>query len=72
MSKLDSPEETTAQLENRFKVTVELTVIADCVDDAELEVRDVIQEGILALISSEEREPIYDYNITDVEPAELF
>jgi hypothetical protein len=61
------------QLENRFKVVVEFIIESDSVDDAEVDVNDIIQEGILALVGSdEEREPVYEYDIIEAEPAEVF
>jgi hypothetical protein len=66
-------EDSEALVASKFKVTVEFIVIAESIDDAETEINDVIQEGILALINSdEEREPIEEYDVIDVEPTELF
>jgi hypothetical protein len=71
--KLDDPEEDSALPQSRFKVTVEFTIVADCADDAEADVNDLIREGVLALASGdEERDFVHEYDITDTEPAELF
>jgi hypothetical protein len=61
------------RLENRgkFKITVEFVVWGNDIIDAEEQLKEIVQEGILTLIDNEDREPVYEYDITDIEPAEL-
>ena len=67
----DSPqEEDLVQLTSRFKLQVEFIVDADCPDEAEQKIKELIQEGVFAL--HENDRTIYDYDITDIEPAEIF
>jgi len=56
-------------LENRFKVTVSMTIIADSPEDAERVATSIIQEGIIATVDQEEE--IYSFDLEDVEPAEV-
>lgn len=68
----EDPEADLARLDNRYKITVEFTVDAYSIDDAEADVKEIIQEGILALAQNEEDNgTIYDYDIVDSEPAEV-
>lgn len=58
--------------QNKYKIIVEFVVSADSVEDAESEVNDIIQEGVLSLVSQdEERQPLYSYDVTDAEPTDL-
>jgi hypothetical protein len=57
--------------EDRVKVTVSFIVKADSIDDAQAEVKDIIEGGILYLIDEEDREPIEAWDVEDAEPAEL-
>lgn len=56
---------------NRWRVTVEFVVKADCVDDAEQDVKDIIDYGIIGMMDNEEREPIRSFDVTDSDPDEL-
>ena len=71
---LKDREEDLVQLENRYTVTVELIVSADSMDDAEADVVEMIQEGILATFNESDdiETKILQYNVTDIEPAEVF
>jgi len=62
-------EEDMVVLENRFKVTVSMTIIADSPEDAERVATSIIQEGIIATVDQEEE--IYSFDLEDVEPAEV-
>lgn len=55
----------------RYEVVVRFTVEAPDPEEAETAVKDIIQEGILRLIDEEDREPIHDYDIEDVDIAPL-
>lgn len=54
-----------------FKVTVVFTVKAPSADDAESDVKWVIDEGIVK-VSDEGHEPIRIYDVTDSEPDEVY
>lgn len=58
--------------QDRFVVTVEVTVNSDSIDDAEEDVKEIIQRGIISMIDEEDREPIREFDITDTNPAEVF
>lgn len=67
----NTPEEDSVQLENRYTVTVQITVKADSANDAEEEVKNLIQEGIVTLLDNQDRELVCDYDIVESEPAEI-
>jgi hypothetical protein len=54
-----------------FKVTVVFTVKASSADDAESDVKWIIDEGIIKVID-EDHEPIESYNVIDSEPDEVY
>lgn len=58
------------RLENRYKVTVEFIVDSDSIDDAQDEVKELIDRGIVA-VQDEIDGKIYDYDITEAECAEV-
>jgi len=58
-------------LDNRFIVTLQITVTAETSDEAEEHVKEFISEGI-AVLEDENRNFVHDYDITDSEPAEVF
>lgn len=58
-------------LQDRYKVTVELVVVGNSVDDAQEAVKDIIEHGILGLIDTEDSEPIDEWDILEAEPAEV-
>lgn len=70
--KLENPEEDSVQLENRYKVTVELYLSAEDTDDAHHLVSDFIQTAKIHLADYNEEDPIDDFEIIDTEPAEVF
>jgi len=55
----------------KFEVRVRFTVEGPTAEDAETNVNDIIQEGILRLLDTEDREPIYDYDIEEVDSVPL-
>lgn len=58
-------------IKDRYRITIEVIVEAESIDDAQQEVKDLIEYGILALIDQEEREAIDEWDITEAEPAEV-
>ena len=68
---LDHLEEDLEARGDKYEVTVILTVIASSPEKAEQSVSDVIQQGIIYLIDEEDREPIYEYSVENVDPAPL-
>jgi hypothetical protein len=71
---LKDPGEDLVQPENRYSITVEFTMVADSIDDAESDISEIIQEGILIILSEDDSKgsQILEYNITNVEPAEVY
>jgi len=55
----------------RHTVTVEFTVPSDCPEDAVEIINELITEGVLAIISNQDREPLEAYDIINVELAEI-
>ena len=72
-SNTDDLEAGLAQLEprERYKVVVEFIVESDSPDDAEADIHDIIKEGITILIGDQDRDLIHEYDITEIEPAEI-
>jgi len=60
-----------APLTNKYSITIQFTVEAESADDAEEELKNVIQEGIVTVVDNEDKEPILEYDVTDIEPAEV-
>ena len=66
-----SLEADSVQLTNRYTVTVQFVINAESSDDAETEVTSLIQEGVISVLDSEDREPLHEYDIINSEPAEV-
>jgi len=59
---------------DRFEVTVRLIVEAESANDAYSTTTEILQEGICRAMDEldyGENEPIHEFDITDIEPAEL-
>jgi hypothetical protein len=56
---------------DRFKVVVEFYVKADCADDANEDIETIINHGIRIAKDKEFLESVYDFTITEAEPAEV-
>jgi phosphoribosylformylglycinamidine (FGAM) synthase PurS component len=56
---------------NKWKVCVEMTIEAPTSDDAWEMVKEFIQNAIINEIEVNENEVLYDFDVRDVEPAEL-
>lgn len=59
------------RLDNRYKITVDIIIDADSIDDAEVQVKELIDHGIVAIQEDLESGKIYDYDIIESEPAEV-
>jgi len=70
-SSFDEFEAAQTRIQDRYKVTVEFVVDADCIESAEKNVLDLIQEGILTLVQQYDREPVNDYEFVEIERAEI-
>jgi preprotein translocase subunit SecB len=73
----DTEEELTrrSSYDTRFEVTIKVTIEAPSADDAHSIVADIVQRGICSLmdeLDTTDVEPIYEFDIVNVEPAELF
>lgn len=66
----DDPVAGLGRLDNRYRVTVEFLVDTESIDDAQAEVKELIDHGIIAVQDSIDGK-VYDYDITDAEPAEV-
>lgn len=53
----------------RFSITVTFTVQSDSLDNAQEEVKDLIEHGVLAL-ADEEREPVHEWDVIEAEPVD--
>lgn len=58
--------------DDRYKVVVEFIIRATNPDEAEEVMNEMIQQGILRYIDLEEQEPMDEYEVIDIEPAEVF
>ena len=56
---------------NKFEVVVRFTVLAPDVEEAESAVNDIIMEGKLHLLDTDNRDQIYEYDVEEVEPAPI-
>lgn len=66
----DDPVVDSARLANRYRITVEFLVDSESIDDAQGEVKELIDHGIVA-VQDEIDGKIYDYDITEAESAEV-
>lgn len=57
--------------DNRYKVTIELNLKAESIDEAWELIREFIQEAIADKNERDQEETIYDYDVLDPEPAEI-
>lgn len=55
----------------RYEVLVRFLIEADTPEDAEQDIKEIIEEGILATSEEEERNPKCEYDIESSEPAEV-
>jgi hypothetical protein len=56
---------------NRYRIVVEFVVKADSVDDAEQDVKDIIDYGIIGMVDNEDREPVRSFDVIESGPDEL-
>jgi len=56
---------------NRYEVVIRFTVEASDPEEAEAAINEIIQEGKLRLIYTEDKDKLHEYDIEEVEPAEI-
>lgn len=57
---------------DRYEVTVTLTIEASNPQEAEESVNEIIMEGKMALMTQQDKDVVEEYDITDIEPADIF
>jgi len=67
----DEVEAKSKVLLNRYKITLEVLVKSESIDDAEMELKALVAQGVIAFLDNENKQPIITFDIIDSEPAEL-
>jgi hypothetical protein len=58
-------------INERYRITVEFTIIGEDDTEAESFIKEVVAAGLLALLDPEDPQPIESFDVIDTEPAEL-
>lgn len=56
---------------NRYRVTVSFIVKSESVDDAEIDLKALIGQGVIAFLDNEGKQPLLSFDIDNSEPDEL-